>query len=87
MTITEAIELLKANGYTVSKKRAPKANGHALGLNAIGRPYGAGYDPNYRMKYNSRSAVAAALRKPMPKYTPWKLDTPAQTHDSKLFAG
>jgi hypothetical protein len=53
MSINEAIALLRANGYRVSipRKRDKKPNG----LNAIGKPYGQGFDPKYRMRYRTPS--------------------------------
>lgn len=53
--ILAAIRLLEGHGYKVTKARAPKANGHAPKLNAIGRPYGASFDPKYRMKHKTPS--------------------------------
>jgi hypothetical protein len=49
MHIDEAIAVVKAAGYRVTKPRvktAPK-------LNAIGKPFSPQYDPNYRMKYRT----------------------------------
>lgn len=51
MTIEAAITLLKTAGYRVSKPRITRPS---LARNAIGKPYGASYDPNYRMKYRPR---------------------------------
>jgi len=51
MNLTEALAVVKAAGYRVSKPRAKKAK--PLGLNAVGKPYGANYDPNYRMRYRT----------------------------------
>jgi hypothetical protein len=48
-TINEAIALLKANGYRVTKPR-PKHK-KLLGLNAVGKPYSPQYDPNYKLRY------------------------------------
>jgi hypothetical protein len=66
LSLAEALAIVKANGYRVSRPRAqaPKP----LGLNAIGKPYGANYDPNYRMRYRTSLAF---LLKPMPRSTPW----------------
>lgn len=66
MSLNEAIALVKANGYRVSKLRARMT---APRLNAIGRPYSPQFDPNYRMKY--KGASIARLLKPMPSGTPW----------------
>jgi hypothetical protein len=51
MTIQEAIELIQAAGYRVSRPRKVKPTISAL--NAIGKPYSPQYDPNYRMKYHT----------------------------------
>ena len=53
-------EVLRANGWTVSKKRERKAS-EAPRLNAIGRPYGVNFDPKYRIKHK---VSMAALTKP-----------------------
>jgi len=52
MNLTEALAVVKAAGYRVSKPRAKK-EAKPLGLNAVGKPYGANFDPNYRMKYRT----------------------------------
>jgi hypothetical protein len=49
--LQEALAVVKAAGYRVSKPRAKKAEASAF--NAVGKPYGANYDPNYRMKYRT----------------------------------
>jgi hypothetical protein len=64
MTIEAAIELLKANGYRVSKPRAKAMPT----LNAIGKPYSPQYDPNYRMRYRPSMAH---LFKPYGRYMQW----------------
>jgi len=61
MNLTEALAIVKAAGYRVSKPRAKKSTGKLVDngdgtftrLNAIGKPYGANYDPNYRMRYRT----------------------------------
>jgi hypothetical protein len=55
--LEHALTVVKAAGYRVSKPRArkPVAPKPTLGLNAIGKPYGASFDPNYRMKYHTPS--------------------------------
>jgi DNA-binding transcriptional regulator YdaS (Cro superfamily) len=54
-SVDEAIAFIKAAGYRVTKLRAArkKSNGQTQSpaLNAIGKPFGANYDPNYRMHY------------------------------------
>jgi len=52
MNLTEALAIVKGAGFRVSKPRAKKAS-KPVGLNAVGKPYGANYDPNYRMKYRT----------------------------------
>ena len=44
--------MVKAAGYVVSKPKA-KAVKRPLGLNAVGKPYGANYDPKYKLKNKS----------------------------------
>jgi hypothetical protein len=51
--LIEALQIVKAAGYRVSKRRQRPT---AVGLNAIGKPYGDNYDPNYRMKYRPSMA-------------------------------
>jgi hypothetical protein len=51
VTVEEALAVVKAAGFKVTKPRAKKAAAPAL--NAVGKPYGASYDPNYRMKYRT----------------------------------
>jgi hypothetical protein len=65
LSLDAAITLLKANGYRVTKPRelAPKP-----ALNAIGKPYSALYDPNYRMHYRPSMAH---LYKPYGKWMRW----------------
>lgn len=58
MTIKEAIALLTANGYRVSRPRGPAPPVRTL--NAIGKPYSANFDPNYRIKHKT----------PRPPYAP-----------------
>jgi hypothetical protein len=64
LSLDAAITLLKANGYRVSKPRATPV----VGLNAVGKPYGASYDPNYRMRYRPSMAH---LFKPYGRYMRW----------------
>jgi hypothetical protein len=67
MSLEQALAVVKAAGYRVSKPRARKVV--ALGLNAVGKPYGANFDPRYRMKY--KPASLARLYKPYGKYMSW----------------
>jgi hypothetical protein len=53
MNIEDAIACLKASGYRVTKARAARVETTPV-LNAIGKPYGSNFDPNYRMKYKPR---------------------------------
>src|SRR5437016_1420694 len=48
--LADALAIVKAVGYRVTKPKA-KPERTALGLNAIGKPYGENYDPNYRRNY------------------------------------
>jgi len=64
-SLFEAITIVKAAGYRVTK---PKPKAERPKLNAIGKPFGANYDPNYRMRYRTSLAF---LYKPMPANTPW----------------
>jgi hypothetical protein len=52
MSLNEAIAVVKANGYRVSKPKATKKV--APRLNAVGRPFSSSYDPNYKMKYKPK---------------------------------
>lgn len=47
MDIEQAIIILKAAGYRVSK---PRKRVTVQGLNAVGKPYSTQYDPNYKLK-------------------------------------
>lgn len=66
MDIQEAIALLKANGYRVTKPAPRKAKPT---LNAVGRPFGALYDPNYKIK--TPLTKINRLLAPMPRDTKW----------------
>jgi hypothetical protein len=56
-TIDDAVTLLKANGYRVTKPRPKtKRKDRILDLNAVGKPYSPQYDPNYKMKYRTSTA-------------------------------
>jgi hypothetical protein len=70
MTTKEMIAALEAQGFRVTKRRGRAiVTAPPLGLNAVGKPYGANYDPNYRMRI-PRTTVAR-LYKPMPADTRW----------------
>jgi hypothetical protein len=58
VTLDQALAIVKAAGYRVSKPAAAKAPKvkPALGLNAVGKPYGANFDPNYRVKHRTSTA-------------------------------
>ena len=49
----DAILYLTQRGFKVSRPRAAKSKGQP-GLNAIGKPFGPSYDPNYKMKYRPK---------------------------------
>ena len=56
----DAIQFLAQRGFKVSRfsqRRANKASKAQPRLNAIGKPYGASYDPNYKMKYKAGSTA------------------------------
>jgi hypothetical protein len=59
MRLEKALAVLKAASYRVSK---PRTTNPRPALNALGKPYGANYDPNYRMSY--RAGSTAHLFKP-----------------------
>ena len=65
MNVQLAIDLLKANGYRVSK---PKAKTVASQFNALGLPRSANYDPNYKIKHK----VTSIKRLYAPQNFPWK---------------
>jgi hypothetical protein len=71
MNLDQAIAVVKAAGYRVTKPRqyTIAQRVHGKHLNAIGKPYGANYDPNYRMR-TPRTRIARLLA-PMPENTPW----------------
>lgn len=50
MQLEQALAVVKAAGFRVSK---PKAKAATPRLNALGLPMSASYDPNYRMKYRT----------------------------------
>jgi hypothetical protein len=50
MQLVEALTVVKAAGYRVTK---PKAKAAAPKLNALGLPMNPNFDPNYRMKYRT----------------------------------
>lgn len=54
MQVQQAIELLKSNGYKVSK---PKPKAAAPKLNCLGLPMNPNFDPNYKMKHKVPSAA------------------------------
>jgi hypothetical protein len=53
MSLQEALVVVKAAGFRVSKPRTKKLK-YRPTLNAVGKPYSPQYDPNYRMKYKPR---------------------------------
>lgn len=66
MTTLEMIRALEAEGFRVTKRRAKKAT-TVPALNAIGKPFGANYDPNWKRR-NGLTTIAR-LYKPMPRDT------------------
>lgn len=63
--IAEAIEVLKAAGYRVTK---PKAKAVVPALNAVGKPYSPLFDPTYKVRHKT---TTAHLFRPMPSNTRW----------------
>jgi hypothetical protein len=63
MSLDQAIAVVKAAGYRVTKPRqyTVAQRVHGKHLNAIGKPYGANYDRSYRMRYRP---TLAHLSKP-----------------------
>lgn len=53
MSLDQALAVVKAAGFRVSK---PRAKVKAAGLNAVGKPYSPQYDPHYRMKHKPTTA-------------------------------
>ena len=49
----DAIQYLTQRGFKVSRPKKAKESKEQPRLNAIGKPYGASYDPNYKMKYKT----------------------------------
>ena len=47
MKLEQALTIVKAAGYRVSK---PRKRVTALGLNAVGEPYSPNYDPAYKLR-------------------------------------
>ena len=66
-SIEEAISVLKAAGYRVSKPRTKHQE--PLGLNAVGKPYSEQYDPNWKRKHPLTSINR--LYAPMPPDVRW----------------
>lgn len=62
--LMQAIGLLKANGYRVSK---PKAKDAAPRLNALGLPMSPSFDPHYRLRHK----VEPMSRLYAPQNFPW----------------
>lgn len=53
----DAIQYLTQRGFKVSRPKTAKASKGQPRLNAIGKPFGASYDPNYKMKYKTGSTA------------------------------
>ena len=53
MSLSEAIAMVEAAGYRVSRPRPAAVRSTGRGLNAIGKPYSPQFDPRYRMKYRT----------------------------------
>lgn len=52
MQLEQAIAVVKNAGYRVTKPKAKKAITRSF--NAVGKPFSASYDPNYKMKYRPK---------------------------------
>lgn len=68
MSLEQALAVVKAAGFNVSKPRAAVKRTRPA-LNALGLPMSPLYDPKYRIKH--KSPGIARLLKPMPNGTPW----------------
>jgi hypothetical protein len=53
MLLDQALALVKAAGFRVTKPRQPKATRPAL--NAVGKPYSPQFDPKYKLKHKPRT--------------------------------
>jgi hypothetical protein len=76
MSLEQALAVVQAAGYRVTKPRAPKAK--ARMFNAVGKPFSPSYDPNYRMKHK---VSTAHLFKPYGsdmRLTPWTFTVAGQ---------
>jgi hypothetical protein len=62
--------------------KSRQRNGKPLGLNAVGKPFGASYDPNYRLKYKPSSAH---LRWPNPTTMRFVGDPPNYNANLRCF--
>ncbi len=51
LDLAQALELVKASGYKVTKLKAKTAG--APRLNCLGLPMSESFDPNYKMKYKT----------------------------------
>ena len=71
MSLEQALAVVKAAGYRVSK---PKTKVVHNGLNAVGKPYSPQYDPNYRMR-RARTNIARlhAPYGPRMRLTSWNV--------------
>ena len=75
ITLEAAIALVQAAGYRVSKPRAPKVTAPAL--NAVGKPFGPQYDPNYRVKHKTTTAHLFKPYGPGIRLTSWNFTIPS----------
>lgn len=83
MSLNEALAVVKAAGFNVSKPRAKKKRAPPT-LNALGLSMSPLYDPNYKIKH--KSPGIARLLKPMPANTPWVKPTGTMTAPDQLSA-
>ena len=50
----DAIQYLTQRGFKVTRPKRAKESKRQPRLNAIGKPFSASYDPNYKMKYRPK---------------------------------
>jgi len=67
ISLDEVLTIVKRAGYRVSKPR-PKVSAPS-GPNAIGKPYGANYDPNHKLR--TQPTKIGRLYTPYPASMRW----------------
>jgi hypothetical protein len=75
MSLDQALSIVRAAGYRVSKPRTvrtgPSGLARPLGLNAVGKPFSPSYDPNYRIKHKTTTAHLFKPYGPGIRLTSW----------------